>query len=349
MGAEVIITVKGTPFELIEPSPIATAPNGTPTQWPFPCGRPSTSQGIDRLKEFIAKLLTQLRKDLAAIELSPSVFYIELWNEPDAPTDILDPDFYGCWVNPYYPYNATAVPSRVATSFAEGGIYYAQVLNTIAPYVKSHFPAGSIKFVAGAVAGRKNGFLTTVIDNAIANIDVVSYHHYAYGYNSTCDLAAVIADYDTDFNMIRNYLDGHGGAEIPILISEGAMRYYSPATPVPTPTPAPAFYDCQADFAANLLGWAESKRNSGKLLGFIWYTIATNGWAETDLLYNNGTPKPVYYVWRDYGPSIYLPIVRKDTGSLQNISLESTPASESAKPEDPYPPPAPSPVPYPAP
>ena len=63
MGAEVIITVKGAPQSLIEPTPVATAANGTPTPWPFPCGRISTSQGVDRLKLFIVALLQQLRSD----------------------------------------------------------------------------------------------------------------------------------------------------------------------------------------------------------------------------------------------------------------------------------------------
>jgi hypothetical protein len=97
-------------------------------------------------------------------------------------------------------------------------------------------------------------------------------------------------------------------------------------------TPEPTFYDCQALFAANLLTWAEGKRVNGNLLGFIWYTIGTNGWRYTDLLYNNGSPKPVYYIWRDFGPSVCLQLVFNTAGSSQSSSISSL-----TEPEDPYP------------
>ena len=167
------------------------------------------------------------------------------------------------------------------------------MLHAVAPYVKSQFPPDSVKFVAGATMNTDNGFLEKVIDDALPDIDVVSYHQYVMITNSSgCDIATYISTYDNSFSYVRNYLDSHGGTGKPILISEGAMGFY----PVPSQTPAPTFYDCQARFAANLLTWAEGKRNNDKLLGFIWYTIARNGWRETDLLYNNGTPKPVYYI-----------------------------------------------------
>ncbi|MFZ5810147.1 MAG: hypothetical protein ACOY16_12765 [Chloroflexota bacterium] len=326
MGAEVVVTVKGAPFALIEPIPIATAPNGTPTPWPFPCGRISTSQGTERLKLFIVALLNQIKTDLGAEPNgSPPVHYIELWNEPDAPAYDSAPDFYGCWVKKQ---NGTP-------EYQNGGIYYAQVLNAIAPYVKSQFPAGSIKFVAGATMSNNNGFLEKVIDNAIANIDVVSYHQYIFTTNSNCNVSEYISSYENPFSYIRNYLDNHGGAAKPILISEGAMGFY----PIPSQTPAPAFYNCQATFAANLLTWAEGKRNSDKLLGFIWYTVATNGWRETDLLFNNGLPKPVYHIWRDFGPLVYLPLVYNSGDSSQSISMDDN-ISQSSQSGDPYPAPA---------
>jgi hypothetical protein len=65
-----------------------------------------------------------------------------------------------------------------------------------------------------------------------------------------------------------------------------------------------------------LLDWARIKTSSGKLLGFVWYTIGINHWNETDLFYPNKIPKPVYYVWKDWGPEIYLPIVfNNNTGN----------------------------------
>lgn len=334
MGAEVILTIKGVPNNLIEPTPIATAANGTPTPWPFPCGRISTSQGVDRLKLFIVALLQQLRSDYGlGQDAPPPVHYIELWNEPDAPAYDSAPDFYGCWVNNH----------DGAAKYQNGGAYYADVLHAVAPYVKNQFPRDSVKFVAGATMNTDNGFLEKVIDDALPeDIDVVSYHQYVMITNSSgCDIAAYISNYDNSFSYIRNYLDNHGGAGKPILISEGAMGFYS----VPSQTPTPTFYDCQARFAANLLTWAEGKRTNDNLLGFIWYTVAHNGWRETDLLYNNGTPKPVYYIWRDFGPSIYLPLVLNSTvGGSQSSSMNGVPPGGSAKSENPYPPPLGDPV-----
>jgi hypothetical protein len=155
MGAKVIVTIKGAPEQLIEPTPIATAPNGTPTPWPVPCGRISTPQGVDRLKLFTVALLQQLRSDFGlGPNDPPPVEYIEIWNEPDAPAYDAVPDYYGCWVKKQ---NGTP-------EYQDGGIYYAQVLNAVAPYVKSQFPPGSVKFVAGATMNSTNGFLEEVVD-----------------------------------------------------------------------------------------------------------------------------------------------------------------------------------------
>jgi hypothetical protein len=166
---------------------------------------------------------------------------------------------------------------------------------------------------------------------------VVSYHQYVHITNSSgCDLAAYISNYESSFMHIRNHLDNNGGAEKSIMISEGAMGFY----PVPSQTPAPAFYDCQARFAASLLTWAEGKRSNGKLLGFIWYTISPHFWRDTALMYPSGTPKPVYYIWRDFGPAVFLPLVfSNNIGGSQSSSMNGVPSSGSAKPGDPYPPP----------
>lgn len=322
MGAEVIVTIKGAPEELL--APIATATNGTPTPYPFPCGRITAPQGVDWLSLFIVALLQQLRSDFGlGLNDPPPIQYIELWNEPDAPAYEAVPDYFGCWVSNY----------DGGTKYQEGGLYYAQVLNAVAPYVKSQFPTGSIKFVAGATMNVSNGFLDEVIDNSIANIDVVSYHNYKHLYSTNCDVAAYISEYEGNFASVRNYLDDHGGPMKPILISEGAMGYGLAQTPEPT------FYDCQALFAANLLTWAEGKRVNGNLLGFIWYTIGTNGWRYTDLLYNNGSPKPVYYIWRDFGPSVYLQLVFNNTGSSQYNSTSDIKTIGAMQSGDPYPPP----------
>jgi len=55
------------------------------------------------------------------------------------------------------------------------------------------------------------------------------------------------------------------------------------------------------------------------------------------LLYNNGVPKPVYYIWRDFGPSMCLPAVYN--GYSQTSSMSGVPTGEPAKSGDPYPPP----------
>jgi hypothetical protein len=92
---------------------------------------------------------------------------------------------------------------------------------------------------------------------------------------------------------------------------------------------------------AALLDWVRIKTSSGKLLGFVWYTIGINHFRETDLFYPNKTPKPVYYVWKDWGPEIYLPIVFNN-----NIGNQAIPGGNGLQPLllTAYPPP---PTPYP--
>lgn len=127
------------------------------------------------------------------------------------------------------------------------------------------------------------------------------------------------------------------------------MYYSSPSLSsealqtAPTQTPSPAFYNCQANFAAALLAWAEGKNKETDvpLLGFIWYTIGYNGWRNTDLLYSDGSPKPVYYVWRDFGPQTFLPVVFSSLPANSNQPAVSStpypPPLEDWSTPDPYP------------
>jgi hypothetical protein len=305
MGAEIILTVKGVPDPYLYPTPYATAPDATatPVPWPAHCGRISlwgNPSGTDRLKYFLVAVLNHLKTDMGLpVSGPPPVSYIELWNEPDAPAYQTEPDYFGCWAKDSSKTDGTPPPY-------DAGYYYAQVLNEIIPYVKGQFLiAGTqnsyIKFIAGAALDPRSGFLDTVIDNSINNIDVVSYHNYINTTNTKCDIPAFISQQESVFTYVRNYLDNHNGSSIPILISEGAMGYVPYGTQTPAPTAASSFYDCQAQFAAALLEWANTKSTSGDLLGFVWYTLGTNGWRETDLFYGNNTPKPVYSIWKDGG------------------------------------------------
>jgi hypothetical protein len=298
MGAEAILTIRDAPDFSIDPS-YGVSPDGASTPWPALCGR-ITPQGMDHLASFIVALLGQLKQDYGLnVDAPPPITYIELWNEPDVdPTQTIRPDLYGCWQRGI---GNAADPAVTGTPPPyDAGYYYARVLNTVAPAVKGRFP--EVKFVAGAAISANSGFLSGVIDQALENIDVVSYHQYVKSPNTLCDIPALLAVQENSFAYVRDYLDQHGGSSRPILISEGAMRYTTYGmTPLPggTQTPAPEFYNCQARFASDLLSWSQDKAAKGKLLGFIWYTIAVNGWEETDLLAPNKTPKPVYYSWKN--------------------------------------------------
>jgi hypothetical protein len=305
MGAEIILTVKGVPDPYLYPTPYATAPdpNATPIPWPAHCGRISlwgNPTGTDHLKFFLVAVLNRLKTDMhLQVSDPPPIRYIELWNEPDAQAYQTEPDYYGCWGKDSSKTNGTPPPY-------DAGFYYAQVLNAIVPYVKGQFLSSGtqnsyIKFVAGAALDPQGGFLDSVIDNSINNIDVVSYHIYVNTTNTNCDIPAFISQEESAFTYVRNYLNNHNGSSIPILISEGGMGYVPYGTQTPAPTAASSFYNCQAQFAAALIDWVKIKTSSSNLLGFVWYTVGINGWRETSLFYDNQTPKPVYYVWKDGG------------------------------------------------
>ncbi len=299
MGAEVILTIRDAPDFLIDQA-YGQSPDGTSTPWPDLCGR-ITPYGYIHLANFVTVLLEQLKFDFKISANSPPpVTYIELWNEPDVdPSQTVRPDLYGCWQRGVSGGSGALNATGTQPSY-DGGSYYAQVINFVAPAVKLEFP--TVKFIAGAAASANSGFLDGVIDHALNNIDIVSYHQYVKASNTSCDISTMISVQEKSFNYVRTYLDTHGGSSKPILISEGAVRYsVSKTTPMPesSQTPAPSFYDCQAQFASSLLAWTQDKAANGKLLGFIWYTIGTNGWEETDLLFPNKTPKPVYYNWKN--------------------------------------------------
>lgn len=310
MQLNIIITVKNVPLVLKESTPVATDPNGNPTPWPTLCGRMALPAGAERLKLFIVAILNRLRSDMGLGVHDPlPVQYIELWNEPDTKAYQGFPGFYGCWIRSAAA--GTATPSEAY----EGGVYYAQVLNEIAPYVKQYFP--TIKFVAGAVTHADSAFLDGILDHALPNIDVVSYHQYVFVNGLNCDPSLYISIHEEAFRHVRNDLIVRNATEKYILISEGAMRYTTWGLPTvsagtPAPTASSAFYECQARFAAHLLSWANVKSQTGQFLGFIWYTVGVNGWGNTDLLFPNATPKPVYHVWKEWGPHIYLPLLRHD-------------------------------------
>lgn len=299
MGTEVILTVRDAPDFLIDPV-YGVGSGGTATPWPKLCGR-ITAEGNVHLANFIMALLQQLRLDFGFGQNDPPpVTYVEMWNEPDVdPSQTIRPDLYGCWQRGFTSGAGTPTATGTLPPY-ETGSYYAEVINSVAPAVKGQFP--TIKFVAGASISASSGFLPAIIDHALSNIDVVSYHQYVKTSNTSCDLSSLIATQENSFDVVRAYLDTHGGSSKPILISEGAAGYtIDTLTPVPesTATPAPSFYDCQAKFATGLLAWSQEKAKTGRLLGFIWYTIGRNGWEETDLLYPNKTPKPVYFSWKN--------------------------------------------------
>jgi hypothetical protein len=228
------------------------------------------------------------------------------------------------------------------------GAYYAQVLNTVAPYVKRYYP--NVKFIAGAAREPHSGFLDQVIEDAWSNIDVLSYHRYVTSYDLNCEIPHYLSTQQSGFGYVRNALNTRTANDIvagmatptpkPILISEGAMKYGN----AELNPPPPAFYDCQAKYARNLLTWLKVQATPGSLKGFIWYTVGFNGWYYTDLLnmdtptptptrrnYVNlvatptptpkYTPMPVYFVWKDWVPPVFVPLL------VNNYHFDNSPYS----------------------
>jgi hypothetical protein len=68
-----------------------------------------------------------------------------------------------------------------------------------------------------------------------------------------------------------------------------------------------------------------------KLEGAIWYTVGVNNWQYSDLLDPIKTPKPAYWVWKDW-PIMYCPMMvrsayqsRGMSGSAQSEQLGAYP------------------------
>jgi hypothetical protein len=151
-------------------------------------------------------------------------------------------------------------------SFYQGGVRYGNFCNKI--YSKEY---GS-KLLAGALMMHENSleFLHGMIA-AKFKADFLSYHCYISSkkdFNRIFDLAIIL----------------EGLAKLPVVVTETSLL-----GDIDTPT-------LQED-QKNYLKYILKNLFYSNLQLVVWYTLANNGWKNSDLVYNN-ISKPVYEVWK---------------------------------------------------
>ncbi len=234
--------------------------------------------------------------------------YIELGNEPDVAPELVGTNYrsdFGCWGDPYDQYY--------------GGGYYAEMLKTVYPAIKAINPMVQV-LIGGLLLAHDPTLPTSPLpseffEGILANhgakyFDIVSFHTYA---SWTEEVGVSVEESYADWahrggmiegkvSYLREAMDRYEllyGYPIdkPIIQTEAALNCYP--YPVPEgfplycddPVRVPKFHEAQSEYVIGLF-----VRNLARgLLGTIWYTVEGPGWRNSSLLFNDGTPKPVYH------------------------------------------------------
>lgn len=256
--------------------------------------RPTSCGAIrsDRLDEF-ASFLRQVVARYRTPEFN--VHYWELGNEVDVDPTLVPVDSgVGCWgdvQDPFY-----------------GGRVYGQMLKVVTPAIKAEDPTAQV-WVGGllldnphttrADRGRPELFLKGILEaGAAPYFDVVPYHAYTFFYRQ-------VIDHDqhpnSDWHKLGGVVQGKArflraimreyGVDKPLVINELALG----CNPVNAPCspPLPVFYEAQASHVVRLMvrGLSEG------IQSVAWYTL-TPGWRTTELIDDQGQPKPAFYAYR---------------------------------------------------
>lgn len=143
------------------------------------------------------------------------------------------------------------------------GQFYAEMLTHVYPI--AHAARPDIKIVAGAM---HNPLWWQYVENIHDYYDMVSFHGYP-NYSFPLDGA----------DLLRQWTDK------PIVLSETSLLMDG--------TPTPVFEQAQAEYLTYV---ATHAKEHGVIL-VIWYTLADNGWRNSDLVIN-GIRKPAWYAYQ---------------------------------------------------
>ena len=186
---------------------------------------------------------------------------IELINEPEVAYNQLDNEldyWIGCW-GPH-------------------GYYYAEMLKTVYPAVKQAHP--EILILAGSLMLEEfqEDFWPDVINTGgVGFYDVVSFHGYSYYPINDFDVALRKAQYLRDI-----------GETAPLWLTETSLLcgYNLP---------------CGSEFEIDQAGYLRyvfTKSNAHDIDMVFWYTLAKNGWQNSDLVAGPEAKKS-WYIYRD--------------------------------------------------
>jgi hypothetical protein len=216
----------------------------------------------------------------------------ELGNEPDVAPSVVPPDNgFGCWgdvKDPFY-----------------GGRQYGEMLKVVGPAAKAEDP--QVRIWTGGLlldrpdnsdpkVGRPELFLEGILEaGAAPYFDVVAYHVYDY-------YTEPIVDFDTvepwfwkpwggrvvgKARFLKQIMAAYG-VDKPLVANEIGLLWCQSGPKCPPPSAK--FYDAQASFVVRSLA-----RGSGNgVQGFAWYSLEWPGFRFSSLLFQDGSPKPVY-------------------------------------------------------
>ncbi len=264
------------------------------------CG-PIVESALDEYAQFMTAVVQRYSQ-------SPyNIHYWEMGNEPDVgllPDNQYGPSVFGCWGDPNDPYF--------------GGGYYARMLETVTPVIKSADPTAQV-IIGGLLMNcdpttapppgtpdcLSSKFLEGILlnngkQNGADYFDIVSYHGYPQ-YNGNLLQDESFSNWGPrggvsvgKANFIREVLAKYSVSK-PIFHSEGALlcpesdAYKTWCNPTGN-GPIPAFFEAQADYVV----WLYVRDWANGMWATSWYQFEGPGWRYSGMLDANQNPKPVY-------------------------------------------------------
>lgn len=185
-------------------------------------------------------------------------YAVELWNEPEVRRQNIS--------SPVDEY----IGCFGETDMYSAGVGYGKFITAIYDYVK---PRANVEIWAGALmlADESHwefakGFVS------VGKMDYLSYHSYS-GYDRNYAHAIAKA------MRLREF------CSTPLILSETAYQW-------------DGMDDLQIEYQAEYLEWTYQRLKEYGVRGMNWYTLANNGWKNTDMVYKDQI-RPVYNTYRD--------------------------------------------------
>lgn len=185
-----------------------------------------------------------------------TVFYFEIWNEPDVRDEFTD-----LYTAHYF--------GCFGDNLFAGEQYGILVSDS---YVRLKSIDSRFKIIAGSMAGMHDDFIQGMLKTS--QFDFISYHAYVNYPENNLQIPFQKAEW------VRSYTDK------PIIITETAVACNDD------------LYACNDNFEDTQVDhWNSLVSGAGDydIRVFIWYTIASNGWMNTDLW-----PHPVWNLYWNY-------------------------------------------------